>query len=272
MKILKFITLFSVVLSGFISDASYGQTSQSDSVQFEKLTWTEIDNKIHSGTTTIIIPVGATEQSGPYLAVGKHNTRVKLLADEIAQKLGHTLVAPVVSYVPEGSTTPRSSHMRFPGTITVPNDVFEKMMISAAESFRVQGFKLVVFLGDHGGYNSVLEKTVKTLNKSWHDKNARAFFDVGYYTAVTHDYAHWLAQHGYAKEVGMHADISDTSLLMAADPSMVRQQALRQSGQPLTSQGIYGGDPRRASAALGKVGLEMQVNAAVHDIRSLQQE
>lgn len=272
MRVLKIISLCSVILSGIIAEAGYAQVSQNNNVLFEKLTWKEIENKIHSGTTTIIIPVGATEQSGPYLAVGKHNTRVMMLAEQIAQKLGHTLVAPVVSYVPEGTTTPRSSHMRFPGTITVPNDVFEKTMISVAESFRVQGFNLIVFLGDHGGYKSVLEKTVKVLNSSWNNTKSRAFYDAGYYTAITHDYAHWLAQHGYAKDVGMHADISDTSLLMAADPSMVRQQALQQSGTPSVSQGIYGGDPRRASAALGKVGLEMQVNAAVHDIQQQQKE
>lgn len=238
----------------------------SSSVLFEQQTWKEIQADIAAGTTTIIIPVGGTEQSGPYIAVGKHNTRALYLAQQIAQKSGHTLVAPVVAYVPEGSTSPRTSHMRFPGTITVSPDVFEKLLISAGESFQVQGFKLIVFLGDHGGYQKYLQKAAETLTRKWQGTGAKAVYAAGYYTVVAHQYSDWLKQKGYGKDVGMHADISDTSLMLAVDPSMVREQALRASGVPSTAEGIYGGDPRRASAALGQAGLAMQVNAAVQAI------
>ena len=45
--------------------------------------------------TTIIVPVGGTEQSGPHIALGKHNVRARVLAGRIAAALGDTLVAPV---------------------------------------------------------------------------------------------------------------------------------------------------------------------------------
>ena len=128
-----------------------------NSVLLERLTWTEIGDAVHAGKTTIIIPVGGTEQSGPYMAVGKHNVRVAALSDRIARQLGNALVAPVIAYVPEGNTSPPTSHMRFPGTITVPTDVFERTVESAAESFRVQGFTDIVLLGDHGGYQDSLK-------------------------------------------------------------------------------------------------------------------
>lgn len=246
-----------------LSSASAQNTS---SVVFEQKTWPEIQAAIQAGTNTIIIPVGGTEQSGPYIAVGKHNTRVMVLAQQIAQQAGKTLVAPVVAYVPEGTTSPRTSHMRFPGTITLPPEIFEKLLISAAESFQVQGFKLVVLLGDHGGYQKSLEKVAKVLNQKWQGKAAKALYVPGYYTVIAHQYAQWLKQNGYAKDVGMHADISDTSLQLAVAPSMVREQALRSSGPPSTALGMYGGDPRRATAVLGQAGVHMQVNAAVQAI------
>ncbi|WP_339077994.1 creatininase family protein [Acetobacter sp. AC2005] len=236
------------------------------SVLFEKQTWTEIQSDISCGITTLIIPVGGTEQSGPYIAVGKHNTRVMEIAQRIAEKSGKTLVAPVVSYVPEGGISPRTSHMKFPGTITVPTDVFEKLIASAAKSFQVQGFRLIVFIGDHGGYQKSLDKVATQLNKEWSGTQAQALYVKQYYSVIPHQYTQWLSQHGYAKDVGMHADISDTSLMLAIDPTMVRLDALQKSGPPSSAQGIYGGDPRKASASLGLVGVNMQITAAVSAI------
>ncbi|MCG0998276.1 creatininase family protein [Acetobacter persici] len=264
--------LGAALLSSPVSAQTVEQGAQSgstaNSVLFEKHTWTEIQSGVAAGVTTIIIPVGGTEQSGPYIAVGKHNERAAYLAEKIAEKTGKTLVAPVVAYVPEGGTSPRSSHMRFPGTITVPPDVFEKLLISAGESFQVQGFRLIVFVGDHGGYQKYLEKAAATLNQKWHGNGAQALYVSGFYTVIAHQYADWLKQQGYGKDVGQHADISDTSLMLAVDPSMVRQDALQHAGAPSAQQGIYGGDPRRASAALGQAGLGMQISAAVQAIQA----
>src|SRR5438874_5763517 len=106
--------------------------SEPASLYVEDLTWTELRDLIAAGATTIIIPIGGTEQNGPHMAIGKHNVRVKLLAGKISTALGNALVAPVVAYVPEGTIEPPTGHMRFPGTITVPEDVFEKVIESAA--------------------------------------------------------------------------------------------------------------------------------------------
>jgi len=95
-------------------------------VLLEQMTWTEVRDALRAGKTTVIIPVGGVEQSGPYIALGKHDRRVAILSERIARALGNALVAPVVAYVPEGNTSPPSEHMRFPGTITVPPAVFER--------------------------------------------------------------------------------------------------------------------------------------------------
>ena len=100
-------------------------------VQLQDLTWTELRSRIESGSTTIIIPIGGTEQSGPYIALGKHNARAAWLAQKIAQGLGNALVAPVIAYVPEGSYAPPSGHMRFPGTITVSGETFQNGFLAS---------------------------------------------------------------------------------------------------------------------------------------------
>jgi creatinine amidohydrolase len=243
------------------------QAQAPDTVQFERLTWTEIRGAVQSGKTTIIIPVGGTEQSGPYIAVGKHNVRVAALSDRIARRLGNALVAPVIAYVPEGNTDPPSLHMRFPGTITVPTNVFEQMVQSAAESFRIHGFRTIALLGDHGGYQAALQDVADTLNRNWAATSARAIYAGDYYSSVETGFNSALRSLGYGADIGTHADLTDTALMLAVDPSMVRLRALQSAPKPDAEQGVYGGDPRKASAKLGRMGTDLQVEAAVQEIR-----
>jgi creatinine amidohydrolase len=242
------------------------QAQAPDTVQFDRLTWTEIRSAVLSGKTTIIIPVGGTEQSGPYIAVGKHNVRVAALSDRIARRLGNALVAPVIAYVPEGNINPPSEHMRFPGTISVPTTIFEEVVRSASESFRIHGFRTIVLLGDHGGYQSALKRVADTLNYSWASTSAHAIYVGDYYTAGVSGFNDALRARGYGADIGTHADLNDTSLMLAVDPSMVRLRALQAAPKPDAAQGVYGGDPRKASAELGRIGTDAQVEAAVQEI------
>jgi hypothetical protein len=143
-------------------------------VFLDELTWTELRDQVRAGKTTIIVPIGGTEQNGPHMVLGKHNVRVKVLSEKIAKTLGNALVAPVVAYVPEGSVDPPTAHMKFPGTITLPDAVFEKMLEYAARSFKLHGFRDIVFLGDHGGYQKADQAVADRLNKEWErDRHTR---------------------------------------------------------------------------------------------------
>src|SRR3984957_18742671 len=176
------------------------------SVFLEDLTWTELRDEIGAGKTTIIIPIGGTEQSGPAVALGKHNRRVRLLCERIAISLGNAVVAPVIAYVPEGNLSPPSGHMRFPGTISVPEAAFETILESAARSFKLHGFKDIVFLGDHGGYQANEKNVANKLNREWASSNVRAHAMTQYYDAAEIGFAQILKDHGFtASEIGTHA-------------------------------------------------------------------
>ena len=245
-----------------------GHAQARSSVFLEDLTWTEVRGLVASGATTVIIPVGGVEQSGPHMALGKHDVRVRILAERIARSLGRTLVAPVVAYVPEGAIDPPTEHMRFPGTITVPAAAFRAVLASAAMSLRHAGFRDVVLIGDHGGYQSDLKAVADQLNRSWAKTPARAHYIGAYYTAAQAGFAAELRRRGYApKEIGTHAGLADTSLSLALDPGLVSPQALRQPGAASPASGVYG-DPHRASAALGQVGVAGIVQSAVAAIRA----
>jgi len=231
------------------------------SVYIEDLTWTELRDQLAAGKTIAIVPIGGTEQNGPHMAIGKHNLRVKLLAGKIAAALGTALVAPVLSYVPEGGLNPPAGHMRFTGTITVPEDTFEKTIEYAARSLQLHGFRDIVFLGDHGSTQTGEEAVARRLNREWAAKPARVHAIVEYYRASESGFGRLLESRGYpADEVGTHAGLADTALMMALDPALVRSDRLK------PGEGVSG-DPRRATAELGTLGVTAIVDRTVAAIK-----
>ncbi len=241
-------------------------------VYLEELTWTELRAAIDAGKTTAIIPIGGTEQSGPAIVLGKHNERVRFLAGRIAQALGNAIVAPVIAYVPEGRIDPPASHMRFAGTLSIPDDLFERTLEYAARSLRAHGFRDIVLLGDHGGYQRDLPPVADRLNREWAAsgrRGARVHAIPEYFRASEEGFAALLRERGYRDdEIGTHAALADTSLMLAIDPGAVRTELLK-SGTPLgAAQGVYGGDPRRATAQLGQLGVDEIVSKTAAAIRA----
>ena len=237
-------------------------------VFLEELTWTEVRDELRAGKTTVIVPVGGTEQSGPHIALGKHNVRVKVLAGRVATGLGNALVAPVIAYVPEGSVAPPAGHMRFAGTISVPMAAFETTLEYAARSFRQHGFRDIVLIGDHGGYQTSLAKVAARLNREWAASPVRVHAVEEYYRAGDRDYAQALKLKGFgAEEIGTHAGLADTSLSLAVDPHLVRIERLHDGTKLGAAEGVYG-DPRRASAELGQAGVDLIVGMTLAAIRN----
>jgi creatinine amidohydrolase len=233
----------------------------SDTVFLEELTWTELRDQIRAGKTTVIVPIGGTEQNGAHMALGKHNLRVRYLSEKIARVLGNALVAPVIAYVPEGALAPPTGHMRFPGTITVPEEAFDKILEYAARSFKLAGFHDIVFLGDHGSYQKDEKAVADRLNKEWAAQPIRVHGVEEYYRASETEFGRLLASKGYREEeVGTHAGLADTSLTLAVDPHLVHTDRL-QPGDGAN------GDPRRSSAELGQLGVDLIVTRTVDAIR-----
>jgi creatinine amidohydrolase/Fe(II)-dependent formamide hydrolase-like protein len=232
----------------------------------EELTWNEVREQAKAGKNIVLIPIGGTEQNGPHMVLGKHNVRARVLAGKIAAGLGNALVAPVVSYVPEGSIDPPTGHMRFPGTITVPEAAFESILESAARGFKLHGFRHIVFLGDHGGYQKSLKIVADRLNREWAKDRVRVHALDEYYRASDAGFTEILKSKGFkADEIGTHAGLADTALALAIDPELVRADRL---GSPSMgpADGVHG-KPDRATAELGKAGVDLIVERSVKAIR-----
>jgi len=239
-----------------------GARAASAPVWLEELTSPELKARIAAGTTTVLLPIGGTEQSGPQIVLGKHNRRVQVLAERIAGRLGNAVVAPVLAYVPEGRIDPPTAHMRFAGTISVPEAAFEGLLEGAARSFRQHGFRDVIFLGDHGDYQQSLQRVAVRLNREFASGPCRVVALAEYYRVTETDYVQALKARGFgADEIGVHAGLADTALALAVDPALVRPQA-QAAWRPGAADGVKG-DPRRASAELGALGADRIVEVSV---------
>jgi creatinine amidohydrolase/Fe(II)-dependent formamide hydrolase-like protein len=262
----RLLFLICLLLAGIVEPARADSLGP-DSVAIEDLTWPEIRARMAAGATTIIVPTGGTEQNGPHMVLGKHNVIIRYTADAIARQVGNTLVAPVLAYVPEGSWDPPEGHMRFPGSISLPDPVYESVLESTVRSFAAEGFKTVLFLGDSGPNQRPQEAVAKKLDAALKPRGVRVFQIGDYY--ARNGQVEWLKSQGFTEdEIGVHAALIDTAQLMAIDPNGVRAALLASSaGNPDGSKNGVIGNPARATAAIGKQLLEMKIAAAVLEIR-----
>jgi creatinine amidohydrolase/Fe(II)-dependent formamide hydrolase-like protein len=136
---------------------------------------------------------------------------------------------------------------------------------ATARSFCQHGVHDVFFLGDHGGYQKNEEKAAARVNRA---PSCRVHALLDYYRATQTSYVAELKRRGHGDaEIGMHAGLADTALSLAIDPALVRQDLLA-TGAKAGKAGGVDGDPRRATAELGRLGVERIVSASVAAIRA----
>lgn len=235
-----------------------------DTVFIEEMTWMEVRDALRSGHDTLLIATGGVEQNGPYLATGKHNYVLRATTEAIARRLGKTLVAPIVPFVPEGDIQPPTGHMRYPGTISLQEETFEKLLEDICASFRTHGFKRLILIGDSGGNQEGMKVVAERLNAAWTDGKTRVSFIPEYYdyTGVSA----WLESQGI-KQVseGLHDDFAITAIMLTVDPNSARHaERVRAGKASINGVSI---DPLEKAQEWGRKIVEYRATATVNAIQ-----
>jgi creatinine amidohydrolase len=240
-----------------------------DTVILEELTWAEVRDLIKSGTTTIIVGTAGTEQKGPHMVDGEHKFVMEYTGEKIARAIGKALVAPVVTYVPEGSWENIGGHMAKPGTITLPDDRFTELLVNAGRSLKAGGFKTILFIGESGGNRNGMRDAAAKLTALWKGTDTRAFWIDDYYTKGHADQNKWITEHvGIpANEIGGHANILDTSELLFVNPKHIRRNRL--NGNDYENNGVSGNNQGKSTPEIGKALLQIKMDNAVAQIKAL---
>jgi creatinine amidohydrolase/Fe(II)-dependent formamide hydrolase-like protein len=199
------------------------------------------------------------------MALGKHNFIAHYVAGRIAEELGNALVYPILPYAITGDRTKKTGHMKFPGTVTLSDATFGAIAREVALSAIAAGFKNVALMGDHGGGQDALKQVATELDQEWSSKGVHVYYIPDPYYKSGELVRDYLIEHGLTP--GRHAGIHDTSevLFLDKEQKWIRKDELVAGDE---KSGVDG-DPRQASAALGKIFLDIKINSAVTQIKSL---
>jgi creatinine amidohydrolase len=234
-----------------------------NTVWLEEMTWMDVRDALKAGKTNIIISTGGIEPNGPYLVTGKHNYVLHANCEAIARKMGNTLCAPIVKYVPEGDIATKSGHMASPGTITMREETFRGVLRDAAESLQAHGFKNIIFIGDSGGNQAGQKAVAEELTAKWAGK-ALALHVPEYYDYAS--VAKHMTSNGIVdgKSDGMHDDPIITLNMFIDDPKSVRFDERVKAGKA-TINGVNVGDKAK-NTALAKQIVEFRATKTIEAI------
>ena len=194
-------------------------------------TWTEVE------PATVLVPVGSLEQHGPHLPLDTDARIAAAVARRAADPA--MLVAPPLAYGASGE------HEGFAGTLSIGHDALRAVLVELGRS--AGWASRMVFVNGHGGNLPTVPEAVVQLRQEGRE----------------------VAWSGCAVPGGdAHAGRTETSILLALDPSVVRLEAaevgntaelpallpvLTKGGVRAASPNGVLGDPRGATAAEGEV-------------------
>jgi mycofactocin precursor peptide peptidase len=200
-------------------------------VRLGERTWTEVER------TTVLVPVGSLEQHGPHLPLDTDARIAAAVARRAADP--SMLVAPPLAYGASGE------HEGFAGTLSIGHAALRAVLVELGRSAGAWASRLV-FVNGHGGNLPTVAEAAVQLRAEGRD----------------------VAWSGCVVPGGdAHAGRTETSILLALDPSVVRMAAakagntapLQELMRTLTSGGVRAaspngvlGDPRGATAAEGE--------------------
>ncbi|MCM8747717.1 creatininase family protein [Thermomicrobiaceae bacterium CFH 74404] len=159
-----------------------------------------------------IIPVGATEQHGPNLTLETDTTIAHRLSVLLARRLYPCAV--VVPPVPFGVS---HHHLGFAGTLTVAPETFIAIVLDLVRSLRHHGIRRFFIIDGHAGNQGVLEVLMTKLRFELGVQAAYLF----YFTLASD-----VIERGVCSQRWGHACEVETSVALALEPGLVRQQTL----------------------------------------------
>lgn len=109
-----------------------------------KSTWQEIETRVRSGKTGIIIAIGSHEQHGPTGLIGTDAICPQIIADE-AQAQADILIGP------NFGLGQAQHHMAFAGSMTLRPSTMIATIVDWTNSLAHHGFTHIYWLNGHGG-------------------------------------------------------------------------------------------------------------------------
>lgn len=233
-------------------------------LRVEHLTSGEVGDAIAAGARTALLPLAAIEQHGQHLPLSVDADHADELAVRIAHQLGGALVLPTVrvGYSPH--------HLDFPGTLSLRASTLEAVCEDYCANLAASGFERVVLFSGHIGNYPVMREFEARLARNLAPLTVIVFTDGQAILKAWRCAAE--AAGSLGGHVGGHADVAETSVMLALHPAKVRTERFTRGYMGTVDEaflarafidGIHSmsptgvlGDPAGASESLGKACLD----------------
>ncbi|MBO8127042.1 MAG: creatininase family protein [Firmicutes bacterium] len=186
----------------------------------EEMTWPEVKEKLEAGYDTVIVMAGSIEQHGPHLPTKMDAHSGEVLAKLFAERLGNTLVAPIIR---PGCS---EHHMYFPGSMTLRKEVFQDVVRDYVDNMYRHGFKKIILATTHGGNFEPMYELVPELKEKYEPKGVKIIDILDFDDFVVAQNSILEEFDLTEEEAGVHSGGSETSFLMASEPESVRTDKL----------------------------------------------
>ena len=176
-------------------------------VEWGRLTWPEAREAV-TAMPAALLPIGAVEQHGPHMTLAADALAAESLGRLLAQRTGAILL-PTLPY---GQVWSLSS---FPGSLSISNDTLQRVLVDLVSALGRQGFRAVVLLSGHLGNMTAMKEAAREVFTRGGPKTYFLFYP-GLSEAAA-GVIESAPSHGGL----MHADETETSLLLALAPEAV---------------------------------------------------
>jgi creatinine amidohydrolase len=167
----------------------------------------EVEEQIRT-SPKVIVPVGATEQHGPHAPFGTDWILSTEASVRLAKRIG-ALVAPAIPYGVSGD------HRGYAGIPFVSASTMSALVQDLVASLAEGGFREIILVNGH--YTNVVALHAAVMEIGDRVPKGTIVFPFNYWDALPPDE---LAEY-LGAEVGLHANIGETSAVMAVDESLV---------------------------------------------------
>ncbi|WP_244605513.1 creatininase family protein [Halorussus marinus] len=180
-----------------------------ETTRVAEMTWREIETALER-TTTLLVPVGSTEQHGTHMPLGVDVFMPEAIGELIAER-SPALLAPPIWY----GVSPH--HTFKPGTFTVSTETFQRYVFDVCASAADWGIENVLLLNGHYlAQDPELEVVVRELRterdvEAFHVPLVNLFGDV--------------AEEIRTGDVSFHASEFETSIMLDLFPELVDMDA-----------------------------------------------
>jgi len=227
----------------------------------------------------VIVPTGSTEQHGPHAPFGTDSILATEVSVRLAGRIG-SLVAPTLTYGVSGC------HLGYAGVPFISPRTLTALVQDVLRSLAGGGFREIIFVNGHYTNSIVLSAAIMEVGDEL--PPGTIAFPFNYWDALPPDQ---LARY-LGAGVGLHANIGETSAVLAVDeslvnldlaerefpefpvdltPAMVAAYFFSARGTlPRASRSGVWGDPSGSSVELGRRYLDQIEHASVRFVENVE--